>query len=129
VTTCGLWAGQRGLVAVLLDRTGRKRYCHVTSTDDARAGFACWLSAAGADLVIDNRILATDPIADIARRAGVTVWVAPLPLVAALRHAAGLIRGSPRLSATLLARLPAIPWLRSHLRRLEPGDSRQIMLL
>ena len=129
MTTCGLWAGQRGLVAVLLDRTGRKRYCLVTSTDDARAGFACWLTAADADLVMDDRLIATNGIARVARRSGVTVWIAALPLVAALLRATGLTRASPRAAAALLARLPTIPWMRAQLRRLEPDDGRQIALL
>jgi hypothetical protein len=68
--------------------------------------------------------------AEHARRAGVTVWVAGPPLVAALRHAAGITRRGARPSAAMLARLPAIPWLRSLLRRLEPpDDGRQIPIL
>jgi hypothetical protein len=130
MTACGVWLAPRGLVAVLLDDAGRARACSVALTDDARSGLALWLAAAGADLVVDDSLLEADPIAQVARRAGATVWVAAPPLVASLRHAAGITRRGPRLSAALLARLPSIPWLRSLLRRLEPpDDERQIALL
>lgn len=127
---CGVWLAPRGLVAVLVDEAGRARPCSVAFTDDARSGLALWLAAAGADLVVEEALLGADPIADVARRSGVTVWIAGPPLVEALRCAAGITRRGPRLSATMLARLPAIPWLRSLLRRLEPpDDERQIALL
>jgi hypothetical protein len=130
MTACGLWLAPRGLVAVLVDGTGRARSCSVAFTDDARSGLALWLAAAGADLVVDETLIEADPIAHLARRAGVTVWIAGPPLVAALRLAAGIAHRGPRLSAALLARLPTIPWLRSLLRRLEPPhDERQIPLL
>jgi len=129
MTACGVWPTSRGLVAVLIDGTGRARSCSVALADDARSGFGLWLVAAGADLVVDQALLATDPIAHIARRSGVTVWVANAALIDSLRTAAGITRRGPRLSAALLARLPSIPWLRSLLRRLEPPEAeRQIAL-
>jgi hypothetical protein len=130
MTACGVWPTPRGLVAVLVDGTGRACSCSVASSDDARVGLALWLVAAGADLVVDEEFLDADPMAHVARRAGVTVWIAAPPLVAALRHAAGIAHRGPRPSAAMLARLPAIPWLRSLLRRLEPpDDERRIALL
>ncbi len=130
MTACGVWLAPRGLVAVLVDDAGRARSCSVAFTDDARSGLALWLAAAGADLVIDDTLLEADPIADVARRAGVTVWIAGPPLVEALRHAAGITRRGARPSAAMLARLPGVPWLRSLLRRLgPPDDERQIALL
>ncbi len=130
MTACGVWLAPRGLVAVLVDGAGRTRSCSVAFTDDARSGLALWLAAAGADLVVDETLLEADPIADVARRAGVTVWIAGPPLVAALRHVAGITRRSGRLSAAMLARLPSVPWLREQLRRLDaPDDPRQITLL
>ena len=129
MTSCGVWLAPRGLVAVIVDGAGRGRSCNVAFTDDARLGLALWLTAAGADLVVDEAILEVDPIAHVARRAGVTVWIAGPPLVAALRHAAGITCRGARPSAAMLARLPAIPWLRALLRRLEPpDDGRQITL-
>ncbi len=130
MTACGVWLGPRSLVAVLVDGASRARSCSVAFTDDARSGLALWLAAAGADLVVDEALLEADPIAHVARRAGVTVWIAGPPLVVALRHAAGITRRGARPSAAMLARLPGVPWLRSLLRRLEsPHDERQIALL
>lgn len=131
MTACGVWLGRRGLAAVLADRGGR--ICASVTlgpTDAARWGLAQRLAAVGAVLVIDEAHLPADPIAFVARRAGVVVWVAGPPLVGSLRAAAGIDRGPPRASAAILARLPAISWLRQYLRRLEPADDpRQIPLL
>lgn len=131
MSACGVWLGRRGLVAVLADRGGRVCFSvTLARTDAARWGLAHRLAAVGADLVIDEAHLPTDPIAFVAQRAGVRVWVAGPPLIGSLRAAAGVERGPPRASAALLARLPAISWLRAHLRRLEPADDpRQIPLL
>ncbi len=130
MTGCGLWPTSRGLVAVLIDSAGRARSFYVAPTDEARWGLSQRLAAVGADLVLDEALLESDRIADVARRAGVTVWIARPPLVGALRCAAGITRRGARPSAALLARLPAISWLRSLLRRLEPpDDDRQIALL
>ena len=69
-------------------------------------------------------------MASIALRAGVTVWIAGPPLLAALRSAAGILHRGAHSSAALLARPPAVPWLRSQLRRLDSlEDERQINLL
>ncbi len=130
MTACGVWPTSRGLIAVLIDSAGRVRSFSVALTDDARWGLSQRLAAVGADLVLDEAFLESDRIADVARRAGVTVWIAGPPLVGALRAAAGVARRGARPSAALLARLPAIPWLRSLLRRLDPPhDERQITLL
>ena len=130
MTACGVWPRNRGLVAVVIDDAGHSRSCSVAFTDDARWGLVHWLAAARADLVVDEALLDVDPIADVARRAGVSVWIAGPPLVAALRHAAGITRRGAQASAALLARLPAVPWLREQLRHLEPSaDERQIPLL
>jgi hypothetical protein len=130
VTACGVWLGQRGLAAVLVDGGGRVCFAAtVARTDAARWGLAQRLAAVGADLVLDEAHLPADPIAFAARRAGVRVWVAGPPLVGSLRAVTGAARGPPRTSAALLARLPSVPWLREQLRRLEPPDPRQVPLL
>ena len=129
MTACGVWPRERSLVAVVVDGAGRARSCSIALTAEARWGLAQWLAAARADLVLEEALLEADPIADIARRAGLTVWIAGPTLVAALRHAAGISHRGARLSAALLARLPAVPWLRQHLRRLGPADPRQGQLL
>jgi len=130
MTACGVWPTSRGLVAVLIDSAGRARSFSIADSDDARWGLSQRLAAVGADLVLDQALLESNRIADVARRAGLTVWIAAPPLVAALRCAAGITHRGARPSAALLARLPAVPWLRSLLRRLEqPDDERQITLL
>ncbi len=130
MTACGVWPTSRGFVAVLIDSAGRARSFSVADSDDAQWGLSHRLAAVGADLVLDQALLESNRIADVARRAGVTVWIAGPPLVDALRCAAGIARRGARPSAALLARLPAIPWLRTLLRRLEqPVDDRQITLL
>lgn len=114
VSACGVWLGRRGLAAVLADRGGRVRLAvTVARTDAARWGLAQRLAAVDADLVVDEAHLPADPIAFVAQRAGVRVWVAGPPLVGSLRAVAGVERGPPRSSAALLARIPAIPWPRS----------------
>lgn len=131
MTACGVWLGRRGLAAVLADGGGRTRLATtIPATHAARTALVELLAAVNADLVVDEPLLPADPIAFIAGRAGVRVWVADPPLVASLRIAAGIDRGPPRASAALLARLPAIPWLRTHLRRIDPADDpRQVPLL
>lgn len=131
MTACGVWLGRRGLVAVLVDGTGRASFtATIVRTDAARWGLVQRLAAVGADLVIDHSHLPADPIALAALRAGLRVWVVGPPLIASLRAITGAARGPPRASATLLARLPSVPWLRSFLRRLLPEDHpRQIPLL
>jgi hypothetical protein len=130
MTACGVWPTSRGLVAVLIDSAGRARSFSVADSDDARWGLSHRLAAVGADLVLDQALLESNQIADVARRAGVAVWIAGPPLLDALRCAAGITHRGARPSAALLARLPAVPWLRSLLRRLQqPDDDRQITLL
>jgi len=127
---CGVWPTSRGLVAVLIDSAGRARSFSVADSDNARWGLSHRLAAVGADLVLDQALLESNRIADVARRAGVTVWIAGPPLIDALRCAAGITHRGARPSAALLARLPAVPWLRTLLRRLEqPDEDRQITLL
>lgn len=131
MTACGIWLGRRGLAAVLADGGGRIRLAtSIPATHTARFALVELLAAVNADLVVEEPMLPADPIAFVAGRGGVRVWVADPPLVASLRLAAGIDRGSLRASAALLARLPAIPWLRAHLRRVEPADDpRQVQLL
>ena len=128
MTACGVWLTRRGLVAVILEGPGRSRTLRLADTTEARRALALHLADARAQLVVDEALLEADPIATQALRLGVQVWVAGPPLLPSLRAAAGITGGGvARPSAALLARLPAIPWLRDKLRRLEPADDpRQI---
>ncbi len=84
-------------------------------TNDARAGLALWLADAGADLVGDETLLKTDPIADVARRRrrhGLDRPVAGPSAVAVLRHAAGNKRRGARPSAESSAEIVHRPTTR-----------------
>ncbi len=128
MTSCGVWITRRGLVAVIVEGPGRPTTLRLADTSEARRNLAIHLADARAHLVIDENLLPADPIATYALRVGVQVWVAGAPLLRSLLAAAGASGARP--SAALLARLPAIPWLRDKLRRLDPADDpRQISLL
>ena len=62
-----------------------------------------------------------------AARRGLAVWTAGDALVAALLGVAAI--RDPVRAATLLARLPVIPLLRTSIRRLASTDRRQLPLL
>ena len=130
MTACGVWPTRRGLVAVIVEGPGPPRTLRLADTTEARRALALHLAHTRAHLVIDETLLEADSIGTHALRVGATVWVAGAPLLPSLRAAAGITGGPARPSAALLARLPAIPWLRDKLRRLEPvDDPQQIALL
>ena len=124
MTACGVWPSRQGLVAVLVDAARRPKLCAVVCGDSraARWGLVQRLREDGAAVVVDEALLPADPIASIALRAGLAVWIAGAPLVPSLRLAAGLMNSPPRTIAALLARLPSVPWLCGHLRRFEAQD-------
>ncbi len=126
---CGLWPSPRGLVAVLPGPRDRPRPpITVARTDEARWGLVHLLAAGGIELVLTDALARRDPIADLALHHGVPVWLAPSALAGALCRAAAV--ASPKASAALLSRLPAIPHLRAQLRRLVPPlDDLQLRLL
>lgn len=128
LVTCGLWLAQRRLVAVVLGPRGdARRAIRAALTDDARFGLLEYLAAAGADLVATEALARVDLTPVQAARRGLSVWTAGDALVAALLGAAAI--RDPARAAALLARLPAIPLLRSAIRRLAPPDRRQLPLL
>jgi len=128
MTACGVWPTSRGLAAVLIDSTGRLRSFSLADSDDARWGLSLRLAAVGADRVLGGAPgIQPDRLPRPPRRhhrldrgpAGRSV-----PPLRRRHHPQGA-----RPSAAQLARLPAIPWLRSLLRRLQPPDERQPTLL
>jgi hypothetical protein len=133
-SSCGLWLSRRRLVAVAVDNGGRAAPAVSTSLDDesrrallqhldALHGFDC-------ELVLPEQLLKVDPIAQLALRRGLSVWIAPQPLVLGIRLAAGLATGPPARTAAMIARLALVPGWRAHLRRLDPVlDGRQLSLL
>ena len=127
--TCGLVLTPRRLVAVVLGPGGEARRAITAAiTDDARHGLVTYLAAAGAEIVAAESLVRADPIAQFSLAAGLVVWIAPDPLVAAIVRATA-ITAPPRVAA-MLARLPRIPLHRAQLRRLAVAiESRQGTLL
>jgi hypothetical protein len=130
VTTCGIWPARRRLVAVLVGPAGEaRRPIRAAATADARHGLIEYLAAAEAEIVITGALARTDALPDHAARRGVPTWTVDDALAAALLGAAAI--RDPTRAAALLARLPHIPLLRVHLRRLMPprAPARQLPLL
>ncbi len=128
LVTCGLWLARRRLVVVVLGPGGgARRVIRAALTDDARFGLVEYLAAAGAEVVATEALTRVDLAPVQAVRCGLAVWTAGDALVAALLGAAGI--RDPVRAATLLARLPVIPLLRSSIRRLVVPDRRQLPLL
>lgn len=127
---CGIWPASRRLVAVIAGEDGRARApIALARTDDARAALLNHLLDTGTNaLVLPRPALDAEPLIALAIADGLRVWLAPAGLVEPLRRAAALT--SPRLSAGMLARLPAVPSLRAQLVRVEPAgqDPRQLAL-
>jgi len=127
--TCGLVLAPRRLVAVLLGPGGEaRRAIHVALTDDARYGLVAYLDNAGAEIVAAEALVRGDPVAQRALGAGLVAWAVPDALITAIARAAAIT--DPARTAAMLARLPRVPLLRAHLRRLQAtAEPRQVPLL
>lgn len=128
LVSCGLWLARRRLVAAMVGPGGEaRRVIRAALTDSARFGLLEYLAATGAELVTTEALARVDLMPVQAARRGLPVWTAGDALVAALLRAAAI--RDPARAAALLGRLPAIPLLRSLIRRLVPPDQRQLPLL
>ncbi len=127
--TCGLVLAPRRLVAVVLGPGGEaRRAIRAALTDDARYGLVAYLANLGAEIVTAEALVRGDPVAQRALGAGLVAWVVPDALVTAIARAAAI--ADPARTAAMLARLPRVPILRTHLRRLAPAvEPRQVPLL
>ena len=115
---CGLWPGPRRATAVLFDTlTQHQRALSLVNTALAHTTLLDWLVEHNAHLVIPDTLLAA-PCLNQASQIPVAVWIAPSPLLEAIRLAAGLTTRPPKQTAALLARWPTAPALRPFLRRL-----------
>ena len=113
----GLVLAPRRLVAVVLGPGGEtRRAIRAALTDDARYGLVAYLANTGAEIVTAETLVRSDQIVHHALAAGLTAWAAPDALVAAIVRAAAIT--DPARVAAMLARLPRLPFLRAHLRRL-----------
>ncbi len=127
--TCGLVLAPRRLVAVVLGPGGgARRAIRAALTDDARYGLVEYLATAAAEIVVTDTLVRGDPVARSAVGAGLAVWIAPDTLVSAVARAAAIT--DPARVAAVLGRLPRVPLLRAHLRRLAAAvEPRQVPLL
>jgi hypothetical protein len=133
MAACGLWRSRRRLVAVVVDDDGRPAPAILAAREDSEV----WSllesvdAAHGLDtsLVVPEALLKTDSIGQLALARGHELWIAPQPLVDAIRAATGLV-AAPRLAA-MVARLALVPGFRGHLRRIDRAacDWRQLRLL
>ena len=115
---CGLWSGPRRASAVLFDTTTQHQHAlSLANTALAHSTLLDWLVEHNAHLVIPDTLLAA-PCLNQASQIPLAVWVAPSPLLEAIRLAAGLTTRPPKHTAALLARWPTAPALRPFLRRL-----------
>ena len=115
---CGLWPGSRRATAVLFDTlTQHQRALSLANTTLAHTTLLDWLVEHNAHLVIPDTLLAA-PCLNQASQIPIAVWIAPSPLLEAIRLAAGLTTRPPKHTAALLARWPTAPALRPFLRPL-----------
>ena len=127
---CGLWSGPRRSAAVLIDPVTQCQLpLSLANTAPARGALLAWLAERSAHLVIPDTLRGA-PFLDQARHTLVVVWIAPSPLLEAIRFATGLTNRPPKQTAALLARWPSVPALRPFLRRLTAArPTNQLSLL
>jgi hypothetical protein len=127
---CGLWPGPRRATAVLFDTlTQHQRALTLANTALAHTTLLDWLVEQNAHLVIPDTLLAASCL-NQASQIPIAVWIAPSPLLEAIRLAAGLTTRPPKQTAALLARWPTAPALRPFLRRvIAPRIPDQLSLL
>jgi hypothetical protein len=126
--TCGLWLARRRMVAAVLGREGEAcRIIRSALSNDARFGLIEYLAAAGAEIVVTEALARMDLTPLQASRRGLAVWTIADAFAGALLRAAAI--RDPARAAAVLARVLAIPLLRSSVRRLVLPDRRQLPLL
>lgn len=116
MTVCGIWQGNRRLVAVIATDDGALRP-PITAPDnqDNAHHLLDYLAAIDIGILILSEHSHT--LIAKARALNLDLRLAPHDLLQAIRTAAGLIHRSPRDTASLLARWYLTPTLRLHLRR------------
>lgn len=129
----GFWPTRsRHLVAVAVDDDGNPGPAlRAARTDEACWALLAYLEATGGldfELVVPDWLARSTPIARIALERGIAVWLVPDMLVEAIRGVGRLSASPPRRTAAVLARLPLAAVFRAYLRRLGPGDLRQLSL-
>jgi hypothetical protein len=97
--------------------TQHQRALSLANTALAHTTLLHWLVEHNTHLVIPDTLLAA-PCLNQSSQVPIAVWIAPSPLLEAIRLAAGLTTRPPKQTAALLARWPTAPALRPFLRRL-----------
>ncbi len=133
MSSIGFWSPRgRSLVAVAVDDDGRAgQPLRATHTDEGCWSLLAYIEATDGldfELVTPEWLARGTPIARFALERGVAVWLAPDPLIAAMREIGRLNTGPPHRTAAVIARLPLVELFRVHLRRFAPGDQRQLRL-
>jgi hypothetical protein len=109
--------------------TEHQRALSLANTALAHTMLLDYLAQRNAHLVIPDTLLAA-PCLNQASQIPVAIWVAPSPLLEAIRLTTGLTARPSKHTAALLARWPTAPALRSFLRRLTAAcPSDQLSLL
>jgi hypothetical protein len=129
----GFWSSRgRNLVAVSVDDDGHAGLpLRAEYTDEGCWSLLAYLEAANGldfELVTPLWLARGTPIARFALERGVAVWLVPEPLITAMRAVGRLNTGPPQRTAAVIARLPLVELFRVYLRRLAPGDQRQLSL-
>jgi hypothetical protein len=133
MAACGFWLSTHRLMAIVVDDDARPApTLRVAMNDDERWAMLAYLDAVhGLDcsLLLTEHLLKADSICRLALARGLRLWLAPRPLVEAIRDAAHLNTGSR--VAAMIAKLAIVPALRGHLRRIDRSvhDFRQLPLL
>jgi hypothetical protein len=130
---CGIFRGPKGLRAALIDTEGRRLPVPAPQGDDSDR--YDWLARLHAEvglhveLVLTDSLARTDPLGRLALTRKMLLWLAPDQLLMAISTVA-LASARPADAAAILARLPACPAWRPHLRRVRSlDDPRQLLLL
>ncbi len=127
MNVCGLWQGVGRLAAVIADEDGSLRAPITTSATPEHIGHLLdYLVTAG----IDTLILAerNHGLIAQARERRLHVRLVPHDLLDGVRAATALNHRPPRYTASLLARWPFTPALRSLLRDVQPSAPRKNQL-
>jgi len=127
VNVCGLWQGSHRLVAAIANEEGTLRPpITVRATPENTHHLLDYLVTAD----IDTLILAeySYPLITQAHARQLHVRLVPYDLLEGIREATALNHRPPRYTASLLARWPFTPALRSHLRELRPTPPRKNQL-
>lgn len=127
----GIWSTRRQLVVALALSGARPSRLHLRAdrTVAGRDQLADYLARERyLEVVLPEPLHRFDPVADHLHLRGIHVWIAPAHLVDQVLSLLALRPTAAVALAAALARLPAVPLLRSALLSAPPPDPRQLCL-